>query len=107
MPFTYEELRKKTVAELREIAAGIEDERLQGHTQMHKEQLIPLLCDVLGIEAHAHHEVVGLDKTKVKTEIRELKARRDAALEAHDADELKRVRRRIHRLKGRLRRATA
>lgn len=107
MPFTYEELRKKTVAELREIAAGIEDERLQGHTQMHKEQLIPLLCDVLGIEAHAHHEVVGLDKTKVKTEIRELKARRDAALEAHDDDELKRVRRRIHRLKGRLRRATA
>lgn len=106
MPYNYEEIRKKTVAELREIAAGIEDERLQGHTQMHKEQLLPLLCEVLGIETHAHHEVVGVDKSKLKSEIRELKARRNAALEARDAEELKRVRRRIHRLKGRLRRAT-
>lgn len=106
MAYTYEEIRKKTVAELRDIAAGIEDERLQGHTQMHKEQLLPLLCEVLGIETHAHHEVVGVDKSKLKSEIRELKTRRDAALEARDADELKRVRRRIHRLKGRLRRAT-
>ncbi|MGH7564553.1 MAG: hypothetical protein ACREK5_09030 [Gemmatimonadota bacterium] len=106
MPYTYEELHNKTVAELREIAAGIEDERLQGHTQMHKEEILPLLCQVLGIETHAHHEVVGVDKSKLKSEIRELKARRDAALEARDADELRRVRRRIHRLKGRLRRAT-
>ena len=106
MPYSYEELHKKTIAQLREIAAGIEDERLQGHSQLHKEQLLPILCQVLGIEAHAHHEVVGIDKSTVKAEIRELKARRDQALEAHDHDELKRVRRRIHRLKGRLRRAT-
>lgn len=106
MPYTYEELHKKTIAQLREIAAGIEDERLQGHSQLHKEQLLPILCQVLGVEAHAHHEVVGIDKSTMKAEIRELKARRDAALEARDTDELKRVRRRIHRLKGRLRRAT-
>ena len=106
MPHTYEELHKMTIAELREIAVGIEDERLQGHSQLHKEQLLPVLCEVLGVEAHVHHEVVGLDKSRVKTEIRELKARRDAALEARDTDELRRVRRRIHRLKGRLRRAT-
>ena len=106
MPLTYEELHKKTIAQLREIAAGIEDERLQGHSQLHKEQLLPILCQVLGVEAHAHHEVVGIDKSTMKAEIRELKARRDAALEARDTDELKRVRRRIHRLKGRLRRAT-
>jgi hypothetical protein len=106
MAYTWEEIHKKTVAELRDIAAGIEDDRLQGHTQMHKEQILPLLCEVLGIEAHAHHEVVGVDKSRVKAEIRELKTRRDAALEARDHDEVKRVRRRIHRLKGRLRRAT-
>ncbi len=106
MAYTYEELHKKTVAELRDIAAGIEDERLLGHTQMHKEQILPLLCEVLGIETHVHHEVVGIDKRKVKAEIRALKAQRDAALEARDQDELKRIRRRIHRLKGRLRRAT-
>ncbi|MGH7549348.1 MAG: hypothetical protein ACREMD_08685 [Gemmatimonadota bacterium] len=106
MPYTYEEIHKKTVAELREIAAGIEDERLQGHTQMHKEEILPLLCQVLGIEAHVHHEVVGVDKSKLKSEIRELKVRRDTALETRDAEELKRVRRRIHRLKGRLRRST-
>ena len=106
MPYSYEELHKKTIAQLREIAAGIEDERLQGHSQLHKEQLLPILCEVLGIEAHAHHEVVGIEKSTIKADIRQLKARRDAALEAHDTDELKRVRRRIHRLKGRLRRAT-
>lgn len=106
MPYSYEELHKKTIAELREIAAGIEDERLQGHSQLHKEQLLPLLCQVLGIEAHAHHEIVGVDKSRVKAEIRALKAARAAALDAGDHDELKRVRRRIHRLKGRLRRAT-
>lgn len=106
MAYSYEELHKKTIAELREIAAGIEDERLRGHSQLHKEQLLPLLCEVLGIEAHVHHEIVGIDKSKVRAEIRALKAARAAALEAGDHDELKRVRRRIHRLKGRLRRAT-
>ena len=106
MPHTYEELHKMTIGQLREIAAGSQDERLLGHSQLHKEQLLPLLCAVLGVEARAHHEVVGLDKSRIKAEIRELKARRDAALESGDTDELLRVRHRIHRLKGRLRRAT-
>jgi hypothetical protein len=106
MAYTYEDLHRKTVAQLREIAAGIEDERLQGHTQMHKEQILPLLCQVLGIETHTHHEVVGVDKSVVKAEIRALRAQRDQAIEAGDQDQLRRVRRRIHRLKGRLRRAT-
>ena len=106
MAYTYEELHKKTVAELREIAAGIEDDRLLGHTQMHKEQILPLLCEVLGIDTRVHHEVVGIDKRKVKAEIRELKRQREMALQNGDRDELRQVRRRIHRLKGKLRRAT-
>lgn len=106
MGHTYEELHNMTVARLRDIAAEIEDERLIGNTTMHKEQLLPLLCEVLGIEAHVHHEVVGIDKVKVKAEIRALKVERAAALEAGNKAELKKVRRQIHHLKRRLRRAT-
>ena len=36
MAHTFEELKKKTVEELREIAAGIQHEAVQGHTQMFK-----------------------------------------------------------------------
>ena len=105
MAYTYEELRGKTVAQLREIAEGIEHDALHGYTTMHKDQLLPALCQALGIEAHEHHEVVGLNKTKVKREIRELKMKRDAAIESKDYGELKRVRTRIKRLKRALRRA--
>lgn len=105
MAHTYEELHKKTVAQLREIAKGIEHDALHGYTTMHKDHLLKALCDALGIEAHEHHEVVGLDKTKVKREIHELKMKRDAAIESKDYTELKRVRTRIKRLKRELRRA--
>ena len=39
-------------------------------------------------------------------QIRELKHQRDAALEAHDQEQLRRVRRHIHKLKRQIRRAT-
>ena len=73
---------------------------------MNKEHLLPALCTALGIEAHAHHEVVGIDKAGVKAKIRELKGVRDSALGSGDATAAKRARRRIHRLKRRIRRAT-
>ncbi len=47
------------------------------------------------------------DKKIIKERIRGLKKERDAALESKDSVQLKRVRRRIHRLKRDLRRATA
>ncbi len=106
MAHTYEELHKMTVAHLRDIAEGLEHEALEGYTSMHKEQLLPALCQALGIEAHDHHEVVGIDKAKIKTQIRELKVERDATLAAHDHKQLKTVRRRIRRLKRKIRRAT-
>lgn len=106
MAYTYEELSKKTIAELREIAAGVEHEAVKGHTQMHKEQILLALCQALGIDAHAHHKVVGLDKSKVKTQIRALKAKRAAALGSHNAAELKRLRYNIKKLKHKIRRAT-
>src|SRR5688572_17091215 len=51
MAHTYEELKKKTVAELRDIAKDIEHEAVQGFTQMNKDHLLPAICKALGIEA--------------------------------------------------------
>ncbi len=93
MEHTFDELKKKTVAELREIAQGIEHDALHGHSTMHKEPLVLALCTALGIEAHEHHKVAGVNKAKIKKEIRELKSNRDTALEAHDHKELKSIRR--------------
>ena len=106
MAYTYEELSKKTVAELREIAAGVEHEAVKGHTQMHKEQVLLGLCTALGIDARAHHRVVGLDKSKVKAQIRALKKKRTGVIEAKKSDELKRLRHNIKKLKHKIRRAT-
>src|SRR5262245_24376205 len=106
MAHTFEELKKKTVAELREIAEGIDHEALKGHTQMHKSDLLKALCTALNIETHGHHEVAGLNKTEVKAKIREYKKKRDEALVGHDHVQLKAMRREIHRLKRMIHRAT-
>lgn len=104
---TYEELKKTTVADLREIAAGIDHPAVQGYTQMNKEHLIPAICEALGIDTYVHHHAEGIDKTSIKREIRALKAQRDAILasDEKDYDELRRIRRGIHRRKHELRRA--
>ena len=106
MEYTWEQLHKMKVSELREIAEPLDHPELQGYSTMHKEVLVPALCHALGIEDHAHHEVVGVANTKIKQQIRELKKERDAALEAKDKDKLKKTRREIHHLKNKLRRAT-
>ncbi len=103
---TYEELHKKTVAQLREVAEGLDHEAVEGFLTMHKEELLPALCKTLGIEMHEHHEVVGIDKAAVKRKIKALKVERAAALEAHDRARLKLVRTRIRRLKHRIHKAT-
>ena len=105
MAYTYEELRHKTLAELRDIAKGDNGEIVQGYTQMNKEHLVGALATALGIQ-HEHHSVVGIDKTSIKARIRELKTQRAAAIEAHDHVQLKVVRRTIHSLKRRIHKAT-
>ncbi|HET6669834.1 MAG TPA: hypothetical protein VFH15_06340 [Pyrinomonadaceae bacterium] len=105
MAYTYEQLKHMTVAELREIAKGTDGEIVQGYTQLNKEHLVGALAKALGIQ-HEHHDVVGVDKAAIKSRIRELKQKREAALAAHDHAELKMVRRTIHRLKRRIHRAT-
>ena len=102
---TYEELKHLNITELRELAAGIEHEAVQGYTQLNKDHLIPALCTALAIEMHEHHEVVGLDKARVKAEIRQFKQQRDEALTGGDKAAYKRALRAIHRRKHELRKS--
>lgn len=106
MTHTYEELHDMTVAQLRDVAQGVEHDAVSGYSTMHKEDLLLALCNAFGVEAHVHHEVVGIDKQAIKDQIKKLKIERDKCLDSGDAQQLKRVRRRIHRLKRSLRRAT-
>ena len=103
MAYTYHELKEKTVGELRAIAKDTGHDDLKGAAQMNKEHLLPVLCKVLGIEAHEHHEVTGIDKPAIKAKMRELKKQRAAALEAQDHEQLKSVRRQLHRLNHQIR----
>ena len=105
MSHTFEELKKKNVADLREIAKEIEHEAVQGYTQLNKEHLLKAICTALNIDMHVHHEVVGVDKSKIKNEIREQKKRRDDAIKAKNHEEQKKARGKIRHLKKVLRRA--
>ena len=106
MSHTYEELKHKTVAELREIAKGIEHEAVQGATQMNKDHLLKALCTALGLDMHVHHHVEGIDKAAIKAKIHALQKRRDEILASKDRKELHGVLRQIHNFKKRIRRAT-
>ena len=105
MAHTFEELKNKTVAQLREIASGIEHEAVKGYTQLNKEHLFEAVCKALSIEMHEQHAVKGIDKADIKAQIKELKKERTKVIEAHDHAKLKNVRRKIHRLKRKLRSA--
>jgi len=97
--YTYHELKGKTIQELREIAK----DSVQGSSQMNKDHLLPALCKALGVEAHEHHEASGIDKPAIKAKMKELKAKRAAAIAAHDSVAIKSVRRHIHSLNRQIR----
>ena len=105
MDYTYEELKKKNVSQLREIAEGIEHEEVQGYSQMHKDHLLKALCTALGIDMFEHHVAKDAHKTEIKTKIKELKTKRNEAIAEHNHSELKNIRRQIHYLKRILRKA--
>ena len=105
MDYTFKELKEKTVAQLKEIAKGIEHEAVKGYTQLNKEHLLSAICTALGIDMHVHHEIKGLDKSKVKRKIRKLKSERDQVLPTRDKKKLKSIRRQVKRLKNKMRRA--
>ncbi len=105
MEYTFKELKHKTVAELREIAAGLDKEAVKGYTQLNKEHLLELLCKVLNIDMHEHHVAKIANKSEIKRRIRALKIERDKAIEAKDYKALKSARRQIKKLKNKLRQA--
>jgi protein-arginine kinase activator protein McsA len=104
MAYTYDELHKMTVVQLRTIADGVEDESLKGHSTMHKEHLLPILCKALGVEIPHHHTVVK-GKGEIKAKIHSLKKDRQAAIEKKDYKKLEQIRDEIHKLKRKLRKA--
>jgi hypothetical protein len=108
MAYTYEDLKKKTVEDLREIAKGLGEDSVKGYTQMNKEHLLPALCKALGVEVHRHphHEARGIDKAKMKARMHALKAEKQKAIEAKDGARLKAIRREYHHLNRRIRAAS-
>jgi hypothetical protein len=106
MKYKYEELRVMTVAQLRDIAGGIQHEAVQGYTQLNKEHLLAAICKALNIDMHVHHHAEGINKSDLKVQLRTLKAQRDEALMAHDHIRLKTVRRQMHEIKRHIKRAT-
>jgi hypothetical protein len=103
MAYTYEELKKKTIADLREIAKGIEHDAVQGYTQMNKDHLLPALCKALGIDSHAHHAAEISQKDSMKAKMRELKQERAKAIDVGDHERLHQIRREYHWLNHSLR----
>jgi len=104
MAQNYEELKKKTVADLREIAKGIEHEAVQGYSQMNKEHLLAAICKALNLDMHVHHAAAGADKSELKKKIRSLKVKRNEALSAHDHKSLHLIRKKMKHMKKKLRR---
>jgi len=105
MAYTFEQLSVMTVAQLREIAKGIEHDAVKGFSTMHKEKLLPAICVALGIEGHKHHVAVGINKSQIKVQIRLIKKKRDAALAGKDGKAYRESIREIHALKNKLRHA--
>ncbi|MEJ2109578.1 MAG: hypothetical protein P8Z37_06625 [Acidobacteriota bacterium] len=109
MEYTYDQLKGMTVAQMREIASGLEHEAVKGYTQLNKEHLLEAICTALEIDTHTRHKskVGGKEKAQIKKEMKALKVKRDEALESHDHAELKKVRRELHGLRRQLRKSSA
>jgi len=105
MAYTFEQLSVMTVAQLREIAHGIEHDAVKAAGTMHKEKLLPALCLALGIEAHKHHTAIGINKSQIKSQIRLMKKKRDEALAGKDSTTYRETIHEIHTLKNKLRHA--
>jgi len=103
MAHTYEELKKKTIADLREMAKDLDHEAVQGYTQMNKDHLLPALCKALGIDSHEHHAAALAEKAAIKKTMRDIKSARAKALESGEWDLAGRLRRQYHGLNHTLR----
>jgi hypothetical protein len=100
------DLQRMTMVKLRE--EGLKHSSITGVYAMDKAQLIKALAGVYGIDVEAAtraaREQFAADKTALKQAIRAMKGQRDAALEAHDAIQVKQLRLNIKKRKRMLRR---
>jgi DNA-binding IclR family transcriptional regulator len=103
MAHTYEDLKKKTLADLRDLAKDLQHEAVQGYTQMNKDHLLPAICKALGIDAREHHAAHGALKIATRARMKALRAKRQEAVSAGDSAALKAIRREYHHLNHRLR----
>lgn len=101
--YTRGQLQQMTIKKLRDIALELGD--IPGVHGMKKDELMESIFALRGQE-EAEGALAAVGKTAIKQEIRGLKELRASALEAGDAAELKRVRKRIKRLKRTLRKAS-
>lgn len=102
--YTQGQLQQMTIKKLRDIALELGD--IPGVHGMKKDELVESIFALRGREGAEGALALAVDKTAIKQEIRGLKELRVSALEAGDAAELKRVRKRIKRLKRTLRKAS-
>ncbi len=100
---TYHELEKTKATRLREMLKEVDPE-FKGASGLKKDQLVEVLADKLGVQ-RPHKVVAASDKGAIKARIRELKQAKAAAVAARDRAELRRLRRELHGLRRRLRRA--
>lgn len=106
MEHTFKELKHMKVDQLREVAAATGEDGIKGYTQLNKEHLLEAICNFYHIDMHEHHDVVGVDKAKLKSRIKELKKERAEAIEKKDKAKLVAARKEIKKLKNKMRQAT-
>lgn len=106
MSYTYHELKEKKISELRDIASKTKHEAIKGYTQLNKDHLLAALCKAFNLDMFEHHKAMGINKTRFKTKIKELKKKRDQAMSSGDRKTLKDILSRIHSCKRRLHKAT-
>jgi len=97
----WHELEKMKVTDLREMAK--EKLGIEGTSGMHKDQLVEALAKDMGIAKPHKVAQGGVEKTKIKQQIRALKEKRSEALLAHDHAALHTIRHEIHKQKRKLR----
>lgn len=103
MSYTYDDIKGKTVAQLREIAKGIEHEAVKGYTQLNKERLIAAVCTALSIDVHAARKVTSAEKGGIKESIRAAKRERDEAISKKDRSAMRQAQRKIRDYKRQMR----
>ena len=97
------DLQKMTVTKLREEVGKFED--VKGISGMKKDQLIDTMCEKLDIH-RPEKQVVGIDKSVLKSRIRALKVKKAQAETEHDHEALADIRKRMKTYKRSIRKHT-